>query len=98
MRNQGDVHIWKIQKLPRSAKRKKGSTVRDGEATGHAHRLHGTFQLYEDGDRILAHVLGDGAVLKHEEHKAIALKPGIYEFGPTHMYDYETEESRILAD
>jgi hypothetical protein len=61
-----------------------------GEASGHAHRLQGSFVLYHDealardvpADLYLAHahVRGPGARLIHDEHGPINLAEGTYRF------------------
>jgi hypothetical protein len=73
----------------------------------------GAFEMYKDGDRIFAKILARGCALLHEEHGTIeehVLVPagdlltdgspstGIVEFGPTHEWDYDAQESRALVD
>ena len=98
--NQGDVHIWRIDTLPEGAVRAANLTIREGETTGHAHRLTecAGLEVYALDGRIMAVVGGEPVTLTHEEHRPITLPPGIYEFGPTHEYDYDKEESAILRD
>jgi hypothetical protein len=96
---QGDVNIWRIGEIPAEAKKLPGGRVRDGEMTGHAHKIEGTdFQLYELGGRVLAKIMSGDCSIVHEEHKAQTLTPGCYEFGPTYEYDYDLEERREVAD
>lgn len=99
MKNQGDVHIWKIASVPATATKRESRVVREGEVTGHAHRIVGdAVEVYESNGRLMAVVSGDGVSLVHEEHGPVVLEPGTYEFGPTFEYDYETEESRQVQD
>lgn len=99
MMNQGDIHIWAIESIPEGAKQIESRVVREGEVTGHAHRIAGeAVKVYDFHGRIMAVVSGEGVSLVHEEHGAIALKPGIHEFGPTYEYDYDTAEQRTLND
>lgn len=99
MKNQGDVHIWKLAALPKNANPRESRVVREGEVTGHAHRIVGeAVAVYDLDGRVMAVVSGDGVSLVHEEHGPITLEPGVHEFGPTYEYDYETEESRQVQD
>lgn len=97
---QGDVNMRVVSAIPADAKKRSSKVVRHGEATGHAHEIIGDAEMFELGDRVFARILeGDGATLMHEEHDAWKLPAGtIVEFGPTHEYDYDAEESRFVAD
>lgn len=95
----GDVNVWAIDAIPEGSKKMKTDIVREGEATGHAHRIKGTdFELLKLGSRILARILSDDCSVVHDEHKEQLLSPGLYEFGPTYEYDYSTEEAKEVRD
>jgi len=69
-----------------------GHVLAEGEATGHAHRLHGgAARLYElpkqPGVRLL-HVVRSVS-LRHEEHGPVQLEPGFYRIGIKRQYDPE---------
>jgi hypothetical protein len=99
MFQQGDVNIYQIDQLPDGAVQRSSTVVREGEVTGHAHRIvGGEVEMFELGDRIFARILSGDCSIVHEEHGAIPLGEGLYEFGPTHEYDHFAEESRELAD
>jgi len=95
---QGDVNITKIEKIPVDAKIKPDRILRDGEVTGHAHRLKGEAELLELGDRLFMRVLGGDVSVIHEEHNTVLIPPGEYEVTPTHEYDHFLEESRAVVD
>lgn len=96
---QGDVNITKISGLPTDCKTINTDIVREGEATGHAHRIIGTdFQLCQQGQLILARIMSGDCAIVHEEHKTIKLPQGNYAFSPTVEYDHFTERSRMVRD
>ncbi len=77
---QGDVDIFSIDKIPKSAKLLKTKTVMYGEKTGHHHTFQGPVQVYDaspedhiivDGEQrqILKYVhLDKPTVISHQEH------------------------------
>jgi uncharacterized cupin superfamily protein len=100
MLQQGDVNIT-ITKIPTGAKKRQDNNamVREGEATGHFHKIVGTdFEMLELGDQIFARILSGDCSIVHEEHKPIELPVGDYEFTPTHEYDHFLEESKEVKD
>lgn len=95
---QGDVNIW-TTRIPPKAQAKNGALIREGEVTGHAHRLTGSeYELLQMGARVFARILSGDCAVVHEEHKTIALPPGEYEFGPTYEYDHFAEEAQEVLD
>lgn len=98
---QGDT-LYFHEKIPSSAKHddKFDGIVQHGEATGHAHRLHGDgFRLYSDaksGERYLR-ILKPTA-LRHEEHHEQMFAPGDYRIGIVREYDHFEEETRNVVD
>lgn len=105
---QGDVNIiterfkW-VNNSPaigtERMKKRDGGIVREGETTGHAHRILGTdFQLYQLGARLFGRILSGDCRIVHEEHGTIELPVGDYEFTPTVEYDHFTERSRRVVD
>lgn len=98
----GDVQIV-ARKIPSAAQvdaEKKDNCLAYGEVTGHAHRISsGQVQFLKViGDAKTYLRVTEEALLTHEEHKPIVLPPGDYEYGITQEYDYDTEESRRVAD
>ena len=91
-------HKWNPSKLAKHA----GTIIREGETTGHAHRLTGKagmdFQLYQLGTRLFARILSGNVRIIHEEHGMIELPVGEYEFTPVIEYDHFAEESRAVRD
>lgn len=99
MKQQGDVLITKIDKLPDGAKRIGGATVAEGEATGHHHTFADTdaVELYEKDGVLFANVTRE-VPLVHQEHGAIVHEPGIYEYGIVQEWDYDAREARPVVD
>lgn len=100
---QGDVNIAQVENLPANAKPielKKGDRIvlAYGEVTGHAHAI------YEDTDKVKMWAVGKvkylevmaTVMLKHEEHSAAELSPGIYKL-PVQV-EYSPKEIRRVAD
>lgn len=99
---QGDV-LLKPMPLPsvKGLAALEDGVLAHGEATGHAHRLHGDgFFLYEDKKTKRKHlrVVKDNVMLRHEEHKAFAVPPGDYVVEGVREYDHFEEESRLVVD
>lgn len=98
---QGDTLYFAIPELPPGLEEEVGNNVvQHGEATGHAHRLHGDgFRLYKnpkDDVRYLRIV--NVTALRHDEHKEIWIQPGDYRIGVVQEYDHFSEEARRVAD
>jgi hypothetical protein len=80
-------------------KRRNDNNLAEGEATGHAHRVEGTaevFDLDESGTMRLTVPVGN-AILTHEEHKSQLLEDDTVSF-PQQEIDPDTEEARNVAD
>ncbi len=79
---QGDVLLIQEDKLPEGCLEEEVCGTRIvlalGEATGHSHAIDASFaRAYQNsGERYL--VAQMGAVLKHEEHDHLSIKPGVY--------------------
>lgn len=80
---QGDVLLLRVARRPagvRKVVREDGRVVlAHGEATGHAHTIASPeAELYEagGGDRYLE--VREPVSLRHQEHEAIGLAPGVY--------------------
>jgi hypothetical protein len=99
---QGDVNIWEVKELPKNAAKTDRVIIREGEATGHHHKLVGTkeqFEVFEADGRVFAVITEEGVSLEHQTHHSVSLSPGkIYEFGPTYEYDYEKMEKSVSQD
>ena len=105
---QGDVNITRIDRLPSNlakplgaklAKLLEGGVIREGESTGHAHRIVGTeFRLYQLGQIILGEIVSDDCRIVHEEHKPIDLPVGTYEFSPTVEFDHFANRQSWIRD
>lgn len=105
---QGDVLIRPTKKAPSEQAKRIADNGRVilayGEATGHAHEVVGVdnadpvpaMALFEepDGTRLL--VVKRDALLKHDEHGAIALAPGGYEV--IRQREYSPDAIRNVAD
>jgi hypothetical protein len=69
----------------------------DGEVTGHAHRVTGQAEVFDDdSDRVLR--AASPVEVEHEEHKTISLPAGEYRTFKQQEIDPDTEEARAVAD
>lgn len=80
----GDLFIKEIPNYPPNARLVKAwvedneVTLLRGEATGHAHKLKGDFDLLRDKNNTMYFEVKTKAYLSHEEHKRIDLPAGKY--------------------
>ncbi|HTF81652.1 MAG TPA: hypothetical protein VL947_08000 [Cytophagales bacterium] len=78
----GDVILYKLIEAFESQDTFKNNhlVLAEGEATGHAHRLQGDFEIIEQkpiqGE--VKFVVHTSALLSHEEHDKIVLEKGVY--------------------
>jgi len=81
---------------------KPDGVLREGEATGHAHRLTGVsgvdFELYRKGAQVIARILRGNVQVVHEEHGTIDLPMGDYEITPVHEFDHIRQAVRVVRD
>jgi len=100
---QGDVLINSTGAIPSGAKpvkpTAKGYVFREGEATGHAHRVADVdaIEMFEENGTIFVKVKRK-ADLSHEEHKTITLDPGTYEIDAINEVDHDEDEIRKVRD
>jgi hypothetical protein len=106
---QGDVLIERVERLPATGLALIQFTERVvlayGEVTGHAHAIYreaGVLpaKLWDAGAERFLQVM-ERTAIKHEEHGAIPLEPGIYrvsKFGAGTQREYSPEEIRSVAD
>lgn len=101
---QGDVVLVPVDRIPEEFKAAKTDILQEGEATGHAHRLHGNdFQVFAKPDKLsnadqkYLRIVRP-TYLKHEEHKEIQLPSGDYEVRIVREYDHFDEEARRVVD
>jgi hypothetical protein len=96
---QGDVLIKPVAEVPEDARPSpKGNVLREGEATGHAHRA--------TADDVTLSIVGgelfmrapSGTDIVHEEHKVVSVPPGTYRIEGVREYDHFAEEARFVAD
>lgn len=101
MFRQGDVLIKRVRSIPKSATKqetKERIVLAYGEVTGHAHAIHDLDKVdVFVGDGVMyLQVKEGGAVVRHEEHGAIALPAGNYE--RVLQREYSPEAIRNVAD
>lgn len=95
---QGDVIIKPVSCIPEGANPVGTRVLREGEATGHAHRATGEgVQLFIHGDTLYMRAEG-GAEVVHEEHRPITVPPGVYVIGAVREYDHFEEMTRPVFD
>ena len=96
---QGDVMLERVEDMPSgSIKQKKDKRIvlAYGEVTGHAHSIEDeTTEEYKFDVDVFLKVL-NATKLKHEEHGAIVLEPGIYRV--IRQREYTPQEIRNVAD
>ena len=97
---QGDVCLIPVTSLPAGAKQHESKdrvVLAYGEITGHAHAIYDTTKarLWDSGVERFLQVL-EKCELKHEEHSAATLAPGIY-YLPQQV-EYTPKELRRVAD
>lgn len=104
LRQQGDVLLKKLDKLPEGLKpaqlTSRGWVLAEGEATGHAHTVlpqEGT-TVYVDENGELFVDSSKPFTVKHDEHKAVASPPGIWKVDKVREYDHLAEEARQVRD
>lgn len=97
---QGDVCLIPVTSLPKDAKpvaSQERVVLAFGEITGHAHAIYDTTKarLWDSGVERFLQVL-ERCELKHEEHSAVALMPGVY-YLPQQV-EYAPKELRRVTD
>ena len=99
MIQQGDVLLRRAQATlgTRVARTERGYVLAYGEVTGHAHVIMEEVELYEHDGKL--YLKTDVAVpLRHEEHRALEIPPGIWEVDRVREYDYLTEAIERVRD
>jgi hypothetical protein len=103
-KQQGDVTLSKIGKLPSGLKRidtKGVAVLAEGETTGHYHGIHdeGVALLEDDrGNKFVENKTGKTVMLTHQEHKPIQVEHGIWEIGIVREHDYFMDMERKVID
>ena len=95
---QGDVTITPVAEVPESAEPVNTRVLREGEATGHAHRATAEdVRLFIHEGALYMHA-PNGTEIVHGEHKAFRVPPGIYVVGAVREFDHFAEEDRFVLD
>jgi hypothetical protein len=95
---QGDVLIGQCE-IPKEALQIDTNVLQEGEHTGHAHRLfEGDFKVFETPSKEKYLRIVTPTMLRHEEHKQIALNPGDYKIGIVEEYDPFSKMTRQVVD
>lgn len=96
---QGDVLLTPVAKLPKGATKQSHTgpaVLAYGEVTGHAHTVeHG--QLYTDGNGLTYLTVEELTKVRHQEHDAITLQPGVYRVTRQREWT-DADEPRQVAD
>lgn len=101
----GDVIVERLDAVPEGFEAwpiVKASCLAYGEATGHAHKLFGEFELRENPEtkeRVFI-VKGNVAYLKHQEHhpRGFLGEGRVYKHSIVREFDHFSEEIRRVAD
>lgn len=92
---QGDVLILGESRLvglredwKKRAKPKSDNVIIEGEKTGHKHEvINGKLYQHPDKKDVMILEAGEGCIVKHPEHKEIAMPKGVYEIKIQREYD-----------
>ena len=95
---QGDVTITPVAEVPESAEPVNTRVLREGEATGHAHRATAEDVRLFTHEGVLYMRAPTGTEIVHEEHNAFRVPPGTYRVGAVREYDHFAEETRLVLD
>jgi hypothetical protein len=104
LRQQGDVLMFKAEKMPEGLKPVKpeprGFILAHGEATGHAHVIDavGDCELYTNEINELWLWAKEQVIVKHDEHKPVTLDTGFWKVGRVQEVDPFAQEIRKVAD
>ena len=76
----GDVLIAAVATVPSAARKLPTCVLARGEMTGHSHRIEqpDAAEVWQYEGQLFLKIIGDRAVLIHEEHKPITLPHGTY--------------------
>lgn len=91
----GDVLYFKIESIPKAAKKTKGNLIHQGR--DHHHLIEGKFEILSLNDDMFINVKAKSR-LTHPEHKTIEIPKGLYKKGIVVEYDHFLEESRRVID
>ena len=95
---QGDVLMFVIDEIPKTAKGKKNRILAEGESTGHYHEANGGgVVVLEDGKDLYLDA-PDGCEVNHQEHRTVVLPAGKFKVGIVQEYDHFAEEARNVKD
>lgn len=95
---QGDVLIIPAE-IPKDVIKINTNVLQEGEHTGHAHRLYdGEYEVFETSKKQKYLRIIKPTQLRHEEHKAFIIDPGVYKIGIVKQWDYDEQEQRNVID
>lgn len=85
--------------IPKNAKKLDHNHLAEGEVTGHFHAAEGA-TLYADpaNDDTIIMDAKPGTVIRHQEHKPIAIPAGIYDCHKVVEFDPFSEEAKEVRD
>ena len=100
--HQGDVYLYRVEKLPDGIKPRKDRTLKLGETTGHHHTLTGgtVFGVMESVQWVV--VDDEGVKLEHQptpgvEHRTVPVPVGVW-LVPVQVADDGEKERRAVMD
>ena len=82
----GDLILRPIDKMPPTARYSGDLVLQRGETTGHAHKLQGSVQVFEDNE-VKYFEASATTQLIHEEHHMIDLPAGVYRLEHEREFD-----------
>lgn len=97
-KRQGDIYIFKTNKIEQELQSAKKLVVAEGEVTGHKHLIESDNDFYftKENNDYMVRIL-EPTPLKHEEHKTVVLEPADYRIVRQREYD-SVQYQRQVSD
>jgi hypothetical protein len=97
---QGDVLFEKVKEIPEGLDKSNSNILAEGEATGHAHTIDlSSADVYcDEKGTLYVNVVGESAVVDHQEHKKVSLPKGSYRVKRVMEYDHFKNMPNRVAD
>jgi hypothetical protein len=74
----GDLLIKKINSIPKECKKLSTNILAEGEVTGHHHKLNGSFQIFQNSQKVKFIETFEQVRLTHQEHSQLLIPKGVY--------------------
>ncbi len=99
-RRQGEIITFKLPDnytISRQTRKVKGNVIREGEKSGHQHKVEGDGQLvlFPGTNDMVVEVGKKGAKITHPEHKDVKLPPGNHAVKVQKEYDPQKDSKDV---